>query len=125
MALIKGNATQVSIPLSVTVTRDGAEQVIEFTALYKLRTRAEQLEQAQHLDSEEYDGIERPMMRIARAKDALRESVVGWTGLHGSDGEEVGFSAETLDEMLADDDYYDALIEGMRESMAPGARRKN
>lgn len=125
MALLKGNATQVSIPVTVIVSRDGADRKIEFTVHYKLRTRAEQLEDAAFIDCEKLAGIERAQARIARARDMLRKVVLGWDGLPGSDESEVAFSPDVLDEMLADDDYYDALLDGLRESTQPGARRKN
>jgi hypothetical protein len=126
MALLKGNATQVSVDVTATISRDGADQDVAFTVFYKLRARDEQLRHAEHIDAIDVAaGIERASARIERAKDLLRSLVLGWHGLTGSDGEEIQFSPEVLDEMLALDDYYDALMEGLRDSSLPGARRKN
>ncbi len=126
MALLKGNATQVSVDVTATISRDGADQDVRFTVFYKLRPREEQLRNAEYIDATDIaSGIERAAARIERAKELLRSLVLGWHGLTGSDGEEIQFSPEVLDEMLALDDYYDALMEGLRDSSLPGARRKN
>lgn len=126
MALLKGNATQVSVDVTATISRDGADQDVRFTVFYKLRPREEQLRNAEYIDATDIaSGIERAAARIERAKELLRSLALGWHGLTGSDGEEIPFDAGVLDEMLALDDYYDALMEGLRDSSLPGARRKN
>ena len=70
-------------------------------------------------------GFARASTRLARSKEILRQIITGWRDLRGADGEEIPFSLEVLDEMLADDDYYDALVSGLTESTLPKARRKN
>ena len=126
MALLKGNATQVSVDVTATISRDGADQDVTFTVFYKLRSLDEQLRNAEYIEATDItSGIERAAARIDRAKELLRSLVLGWHGLTGSDGEEIPFDAGTLDEMIGDDDYYNALMEGLRDSSLPGARRKN
>ena len=125
MALLKGNASTITIPVKAAFTRDGVDREVAFTVAFKRRTREEQIAQAEYIDAEDLDGFARASTRLARSKEILRQIITGWRDLRGADGEEIPFSLEVLDEMLADDDYYDALVTGLTESTLPKARRKN
>lgn len=129
MALIKGKTGIACVPVSAVVTDENGEplQTVAFTVHFRRLGYVEDCAAMSQLvlrpggetDPAAGFGILHAMLA------QLRETVVGWDGLAGDDGEEVPFSADTLEAMLFDDGYFAALRDGFFEARSQRARAKN